>query len=84
MEKGSLEQFNDRWIEKEKNEDSAVISYKVSRDEVMDILKDIQGKIEIHDTQQPKDPTNWGYTLIPRLTRTSEIKWRTANCKYLL
>ena len=54
MEKGSLEQFNDRWIEKEKNEDSAIISYKVSRDEVMDILKDIQGKIAVHDTNKPK------------------------------
>ena len=43
------------------NEDSAVIAYKISRDEVVGLLKDIQGKIEVHDAEQAEDLTNWGY-----------------------
>ena len=45
----------------EKNEDSAFISYKVSRDEVVGLLNDIKGKIEVYDAKQSKEPTNWGY-----------------------
>ena len=62
------------------NEDSAVIAYKISRDEVVELLKDIQGKIEVHDAEQAEDLTNWGYVAME--TRTQKrATWRPKHAR---